>query len=118
MKRIFFIQVQVQCEPELQLFRTLRKKTGGYCVLEDIARKSHRRFGNGGEIQTADAAESIAAWKEPNLVRTKTDGFFVTVGRLVPQAQFHRINYDIPPTPSRKIIYRFPALGTRSSSIG
>ena len=89
MKRILFVQVQIDREPELQLLRPLRKKTGGDGVFEDIARKSHSRLWDGREIQAADAAESIAPRKEANIVRRKADRFLVAVGRLIAQPQLH-----------------------------
>ena len=92
MKRIFFVQVQIDREPELQLLRTFRKKTGGDGVFEDIARIADGRFRRGREIESAHSAEAIAPGKEAHVMGRKPDRLLVAVGGLVAQPQFHKKN--------------------------
>ena len=85
MKRILFVQVQIDREPELQLLRSFREKTRGDDIFEDIARKSHGRLGDRRKIQAAHPAESIAAGKKADIMGRKADRVLVTVGRLITQ---------------------------------
>ena len=89
MERIFFIEIEIDREPELQLLRALREKTGRHRVFENIARIADGRFGRRVEIEPAHPAEAIAPRKEAHIVGRKPDRLLVAVGRLIAQPEFH-----------------------------
>ena len=64
MERIFFIEIEIDREAELQLLRFLREKTGGHDVFENIARIADGRLRGRREVEPAHPAEAIASRKE------------------------------------------------------
>src|SRR5713101_6875482 len=92
MKRVFFIDLKIEHQFQMQFRRRLWKKTGGYRVIEHVAGKTHIGRRIGFEIQPAHATETIVPRKEPDIMRREAHGLVVTVSRLVTNPQFHASN--------------------------
>ncbi len=69
MKRILFVEIEIDRETERKLFRALGKITGGDGILEDVPGIADRSLRCGGKIKAPHPAEPIAPREKPNFMR-------------------------------------------------